>query len=161
MRKLEGNETLDEVVSMFGEQDILHIGSQSNFFFVGTKTEYESDIDGISKSYEEQLQTRLKTAEDEISSTAEKLKNLKIGEDEKTIEYAERVQNIAKRYKYLFSYIPKVKKDIKEFTPLRTRKLKERYKRIKEGYAIIVDGKESGKYWDLSEYKSKGGEEDD
>lgn len=161
MRKLEGNETLDEVVSMFDDGDILHIGSKVAFFFVGTKAEYESDIDGISKSYEEQLQTRLKTAEDEISSTAEKLKNLKIGDDEKTIEYAERVQNIAKRYKYLFSYIPKVKKDIKEFTPLRTRKLKERYKRINEGYAIIVDGKESGKYWDLSEYKSKGGEEDD
>lgn len=49
MNKFIGKK-LNEVISIFPNDVVLHIGSNTCFMFIGNKNEYEKDIESVSKS---------------------------------------------------------------------------------------------------------------
>lgn len=148
--------TLDDTVKSYGKDDVLYIGSQSGFFFIGDKTEYEKRIDDISSKYETALASRLSAAQKDFENMTDKLLYLKKAESETIIEYADRVQRTGKEYKRLHSLLPKIKEEKENFTALRTREVKDSYsKEVEGGFAIIIEGNEIGGYWMKSEWDAE------
>lgn len=56
---------LSDVIDKMPDGEVIHIGSDTGFFFVGSKAEYYRDIDQISQDY-------LQTAHKKIKRTSKK-----------------------------------------------------------------------------------------
>lgn len=145
MDKLIG-EKLSDAISMADDNLIINIGSASAFFFIGTKRDYENKIDKISISFVDYNKELM----DKYKSLIENAIEILIQHESTT---KERVEAIGKLKKYYCPY-KKCEKYLNTYTPLPDRKVKDAYWKIskEDGICIIVDGTESGKYWDKEEW---------
>lgn len=144
----ELNLNLDKCVREFSENDILHIGSQTNYFFVGTKNEYERQIDDISTYYHNFYKRVIKERTKDIYGTVGEIAKLK-----KDCKYKQKLSAKITRLISLYNVKETAEQILKEFKPMRSRKVLEVYLRVqKDGICIIVEGAEQGKYWDKSEW---------
>lgn len=144
----ELNLNLDECVRELSENDILHIGAQTNYFFVGTKTEYEKQIDDISTYYHNFYKRVIEERTKDIYGTVGEIAKLK-----KDFKYKQNLSAKIARLINLYNDKENAEKILKEFKPMRSRKVLDVYLRVqKDGICIIVKGAEQGKYWDKSEW---------
>lgn len=142
--------TLDDVVREYGEDEIIQIGSISGYFFIGTPKEYEEMIDGISKQYEEYFKRRAEETQAELESLCGAVEKEK---DEKTYHYVDRLLKRAMNIVKAHDAAARARQKRRDFTDLRTREIKNRYRLPVGGFkAIIVEGCEIGEYWDKEEW---------
>ena len=151
--KIKG-EALENVVENFkGSDIILHIGAQSGFFFVGTAEEFEKEIDDISDGFIPVLEDKIRNAQRDIELVSKTTIRKDFEEDVET--FSTRLTNAAARLRTALKLIPETRAYIKNYTPIRKRKVKSFNKRIEENtVAIVVEGIENGDYWDRTEWDS-------
>ena len=151
VREIKLDKLVKEIES---DNEVLHIGSGTGFIFIGTRKEYDQQIDGVSKRYYDFYRSIPPAREKSILNTAIEIAKLKRDHRYKS-ELIKKVNKITALYNSKIA----AEDYIKIFKPLRNRKVLEAYPRIqKDGVCIIVEGMEQGKYWDKSEWdKDHGG----
>lgn len=137
---------LDKLVHERPADEIISIGSHDGYFFVGTAAEYEECIDEISAALKERMnrtgQRNAKYFERGLAAAKQKaaVGNMPTPETIKLL--AEAMSSMIKNTAYMA-----------RFKPVREREIVGSYKGIFKGsWKIIVEGDESGKYWDRDEY---------
>lgn len=145
VREIKLDKLVKEIES---DNEVLHIGSGTGFIFIGTRKEYDQQIDGVSKHYYDFYRSIPHAREKSILNTAIEIAKLKRDHKYKS-ELIKKVNKITTLYNSEIA----AEDYIKIFKPLRNRKVLEVYPRIqKDGICIIVEGIEQGRYWDKSEW---------
>lgn len=140
--------TLADVIDKLPDDEVIHIGSNTGFFFVGSKAEYCRDIDQIPQDY-------LQTAHKKLKEHLKRIKNLNEDLRKPVVDFAQtktvqgKIRTAVEKAQYNESYIS-------SFEPIPDRKVIEIYKRLQgDGISVIVTGAENGKYWSAEEYRDK------
>lgn len=146
-KKIKGMR-LSEIIDKVPEDLVLHIGSDTGFFFVGFKSEYYRDIDQISQDYLQMAHKKLKESLKRIKNINEELRKPVVNfAQTKTIQG--KIRTVVEKAQYCENYIS-------AFKPIPERKVVEVYRKVDESeICIVVTGSENGKYWSLEEYKNK------
>lgn len=167
--------TLRELFNKVDDSTVLYIGSNSGFFFIGTKEEYYNDIPKIEKYYYDLFLTRFNNARNRFVDTMKGFKSFMIVcppiPDEKMIaslslnfdEYLKRVNHEVKiqtnKVKNANETMLQAKHIFGSFhAPFLDREVVSVYKKKsagEDGYAVVIKGDEAGRYWLRKEYKTK------
>ena len=147
--------TIDYFMQHIADPNQLYsVGSNSGFFFIGTRSEWNRYIDDLSKKHLKYLRSHRTAAKREAERAQERLdqKPIKLicGKDlEGTIAYLNSVVKIGNRRYIYFNRL------VKAFTPFRTREIKDIYSRTvkADGVNIIVDGLDISDYWMREEFE--------
>lgn len=140
--------TLADVIDNLPDDQVIHIGSDTGFFFVGSKAEYYRDIDQISKDY-------LQTAHKKLKEHLKRIKKLNEDLKKPVVDFAQtktiqgKIRTAVEKAQYNENYIS-------TFEPITDRKVVEIYNRLQGGgICVVVTGAENGKYWSVEEYRDK------
>ena len=147
--------TIDYFIQHIADPNQLYsVGSNSGFFFIGTRSEWNKHIDALSRKHLKCLRSRRTTAKKNAKRAQERLNREPIklicGKDlEGTIAYLNSVVEIGNREYLYFDRL------IKAFTPFRTREIKDIYSRMvkADGTNIIVSGLDTGNFWMREEFE--------
>lgn len=145
---MENKETaLDELVHEQGDEVVICIGSHDGFFFCGTRAEYDADIEQISKRLKERM---LFNAERNFTYFRNKLNSLQLlaaeGETPTSSDLKILIGTLSSHLKNTAMAA--------RFKPVRDREIQESYNGLfGDSLKIIVEGDESGKFWDRDEYQ--------
>lgn len=154
---------LQERIEALEGDPIIHIGSKSSFFFVGTKEEYEKNIDVVSADLLEGLKNSLASMKHDDKLFAHNISELSKFNPEikdeteirRFVTLAKHTCNGIRSAIRRAKSIPETEKNISEFVPVRERYSSEPQNRLQgDGIIIIVQGCETGKYWSYDEYKN-------
>ena len=142
---------INEVIQEMDNETILNIGSESGWFFIGKKEDYEKNIEKISSSYLNNAKEREKKYREKIREANEALSDNKITFDELT--------KMVKRIRTYFPGLKLVEKYINDFIPIKKREVKSIYDKDKkeDGICIVVEGTENGNFWDREEWERENG----
>lgn len=137
---------LSDAMKFFDEETVFHVGAETSFFFVGTKSEFEKDKLMISNKYIDRhrdlIERNQKRIRKEVSRITDQNASKKIIKD--CICNLRRFNNA----------IDKSENYIKTFVPFESRKVIKIYERSqKDGIVMIVEGNEVGGFWDKEEYE--------
>lgn len=69
--------TLQERINEMDDGTVIYIGATTSFIFIGTKEEYERDIDSISKNYHESMVREIERINNDKKQFAEAMKRIK------------------------------------------------------------------------------------
>lgn len=147
--------TIDYFMQHFSDPNQLYsVGSNSGFFFIGTRSEWNRYIDALSRKRLKYLRSQRTTAKKNAKRAQERLdqKPIKLifGKNlEETIAYLNSVVETGNRQYLYFDRL------IKAFTPFRTREIKDIYSRMvkADGTNIIVSGLDTGNFWMREEFE--------
>ena len=147
--------TIDYFMQHIADPNQLYsVGSNSGFFFIGTRSEWNKYIDDLSKKHLKSLRSHRTAAKRNAKRAQERLdqKPIKLicGKNlEETIAYLNSVVKIGNREYLYFDRL------IKAFTPFRTREIKDIYSRMvkADGTNIIVGGLDTGNFWMREEFE--------
>ena len=147
--------TIDYFMQHIADPNQLYsIGSNSGFFFIGTRSEWNRYIDALSRKRPKYLRSHRTAAKRNAKRAQERLdqKPIKLicGKNlEETIAYLNSVVKIGNREYLYFDRL------IKAFTPFRTREIKDIYSRMvkADGTNIIVGGLDTGNFWMREEFE--------
>ena len=147
--------TIDYFMQHFaGPNQLYSVGSNSGFFFIGTRSEWNRYIDDLSKKHLKYLKSHRTAAKRNAKRAQERLdqKPIKLicGKNlEETIAYLNSVVKIGNRRYIYFNRL------VKAFIPFRTREIKDIYSRTvkADGVNIIVDGLDISDYWMREEFE--------
>ena len=147
--------TIDYFMQHFADPNTLYsVGSNSGFFFIGTRSEWNRYIDALSRKRLKYLRSHRTAAKKNAKRAQERLdqKPIKLicGKNlEETIAYLNSVVEIGNREYLYFDRL------IKAFTPFRTREIKDIYSRMvkADGTNIIVSGLDTGNFWMREEFE--------
>lgn len=137
---------LDDEIKYMPDDVILHIGSRTGFLFVGDKNRYYFDIKKVNSDMIKTQEAIAETAKRKLYCEIRKLivPGIKDKDAKKCVG----------KIRVYYDTETASRKYISDFIPLGQRKIIEIYPRLqRDGIVIIVEGAESGKYWDLKEYK--------
>ena len=147
--------TIDYFMQHIADPNQLYsVGSNSGFFFIGTRSEWNRYIDALSRKRLKCLRSQRTTAKKNAKRAQERLdqKPIKLicGKNlEETIAYLNSVVETGNRQYLYFDRL------IKAFTPFRTREIKDIYSRMvkADGTNIIVGGLDTGNFWMREEFE--------
>ena len=147
--------TIDYFMQHIADPNTLYsVGSNSGFFFIGTRSEWNRYIDALSRKRLKYLRSHRTAAKRNTKRTQERLdqKPIKLicGKNlEETIAYLNSVVETGNREYLYFDRL------IKAFTPFRTREIKDIYSRMvkADGTNIIVGGLDTGNFWMREEFE--------
>lgn len=171
---MKATKTLTQQIAELEDDQIIHIGAKCNFFFCGTKAEYETDIDAISNQLLAEMQeVRRNLLRDKIrfyelwgqlsgrmASILADPGAVLAPDDQKAYSRAAQLANsltvLLKRMPSVNRRIPVLEQNIKEFKPVRERTVLDFYPRLEDGAGvnIIVEGCETGHFWTVDEYRN-------
>lgn len=147
--------TVDYFMQHIADPNQLYsVGSNSGFFFIGTRSEWSRYIDALSRKRLKYLRSHRTAVKRNAERAKERLdqKPIKLicGKNlEETIAYLNSVVEIGNREYLYFDRL------IKAFTPFRTREIKDIYSRMvkADGTNIIVSGLDTGNFWMREEFE--------
>ena len=147
--------TIDYFMQHIADPNQLYsVGSNSGFFFIGTRSEWNRYIDALSRKRLKYLKSHRTAAKRKAKRAQERLNwepvKLIFGKDlEGTIAYLNSVVIKGSRQYAHFNRL------IKAFTPFRTREIKDIYSRMvkADGTNIIVGGLDTGNFWMREEFE--------
>ena len=147
--------TIDYFMQHIADPNQLYsVGSNSGFFFIGTRSEWNRYIDALSRKRLKYLRSHRTAAKKNAKRAQERLdqKPIKLicGKNlEETIAYLNSVVETGNREYLYFDRL------IKAFTPFRTREIKDIYSRMvkADGTNIIVGGLDTGNFWMREEFE--------
>ena len=140
---------LSEAVAEMDEDTILHIGSSSGYVFVGNKALCNALMDGISEDYHKFFERSRRSSLRKIKRYADIIESLDVG----VWDYLRRVEQIVFKIHTISDYVIKTCKILRDFMPMMDRTVIDAYERLQgDGIIIIINGSESGKYWDKEEW---------
>ncbi len=138
---------------------LLHIGSQSAFFLIGTPEVCAKLLDEISDECFKEFRRYVDETNSKLKYIPEKIKALehRLNENEITlVEFAQGLTRISGEEIKTMLYLRSGTKKVDTFIPMRTRDVKDCYvKEFEPGIAIIVGGDEVGKYWSVDEWNRR------
>ena len=147
--------TIDYFMQHIADPNQLYsVGSNSGFFFIGTRSEWNRYIDDLSRKRLKYLRSHRTAAKKNAKRAQERLdqKPIKLicGKNlEETIAYLNSVVETGNREYLYFDRL------IKAFAPFRTREIKDIYSRMvkADGTNIIVSGLDTGNFWMREEFE--------
>lgn len=146
-KKIKGMR-LSEVIDNLPEDLVLHIGSDTGFFFIGNNVEFYRDVGQIESEY-------LQTAHKRLKENLKRIKNLTEELKKPRVDFAQ-TKIVSGKIKTAVEKAQCSEKYLSEFKPIKSREVVSEYKKSNEpGICIIVTGSENGKYWSWEEYKNK------
>lgn len=162
--------TLQQRVNALEGNPVIFIGSQSGFFFIGTKEEYEANIDAVSEflftDMKEKLYEMQRKNNDFYGYLSEIIKIDPETKDENELkkigELARRINTSTATTIKRNRWIPETEENIRNFKNVRERISMPPEDRLQgDGIIITVEGVEKGRYWFYEEYKTGVVPEDD
>lgn len=149
---MSNKKTLDETVHNFVDAKfILHIGSDSGFFFIGNLKDYDEQIDDISRAWGDYYRAKLDSSKIRIDRLM--TEPIIAHKGEKPIEFSERLIRMGETLKNEVSTKSKLQPRVEHYKNMRERSVIDIYERDEENtLAIIVTGTEHGGFWDKSEW---------
>lgn len=142
--------TLDDVMKEIPDDEVVHIGSGSSFLFIGTKEDYARDIKKVSAKCIRDAKRVLDEVHQQIKRDIKALINPNITVRE--------LPDLLCRLRGRVEDAEKMEAYLKKFVAISKRTVKEAYPSIVEdGIVLIIEGREVGKYWMLSEYRRDNG----
>lgn len=166
--------TLGEFLDKQDPETVLYIGANGgNFFFIGTKDQYQKDIPDIEKQLYKTALKRLNESRSQFIDYLGKgtipiqpidFKSWTDGLLPDAVKRYERhaqtaAINAIQRFKTVQkSYITALNRMRKQHFPLTDREVLDVTEKIlpdEAGYAVIISGDESGRYWFRKEYDQK------
>lgn len=160
---------LDEFVKLQDDKTIIAIGASSGFVFIGTKAQYEDEIDKAYKRAQTNARDLLRDAENRIEALRrdgfdDVNAHINIPESDEELPEAFKqmratADNLIRKAQLLRSYVDKFDSAVRsrkraQFTlsapAYRDREVKESYRAIRQGQInVIIEGVECGRYWTL------------
>lgn len=138
---------------------LLHIGSRSAFFLIGTPEVCAKLLDEISDECFEEFRRYVDETKGNLKYIPKKIKDLerRLNRNEITlVEFAQEFTRISGEEIKLASYLRSGTKKVDMFIPMRERDVTDCYvKEFEPGIAIIVGGDEVGKYWSVDEWNRR------
>lgn len=150
--------TLQKALRQFNSEEVLHIGSKSAFFFIGTMNQLNDEIEELNKDWETHYRETLKSSKITLNNMLNNppkpdvvVKKMvwKDGRHfEKTFSYEEQVDIYNAKIATCKSSIETAEKQYKAWKPFEEREVLHVYRTInKDGLIIILKGYESGDLW--------------
>lgn len=140
---------LDELRQKISSDDtILSVGSKSGYMFIGTRQDYDREIDAISAEVRTVFKDKLEAIEASIQSLRIAIAAGRARKDTMSPDMMrKRLAELEKKQQMFIEAIA-------TFKPLRERKVIDLYPRINpdDGLCVIVEGKEVGEAWCKEEY---------
>lgn len=137
------------------DDELIYVGCESGWFFIGTKKEFNKDISMVTEKYRRRYENAFNNAKKDIEGTRIRLPEFKEDISDEAWELNCKFEAI-KLYKSIemkFDKYYRTKNRHLTFTDFETREVVDSYKKdIYPGTAIIVKGKDSGDYWTREEY---------
>ena len=137
------------------DDDIFCLGSKTNFFFIGTKSDWERDKPEIEQWCSEftraDLDNAIEAWERRIFCGLPKLENFSTREKwaKEAFDCVQTLNNLQKR-------LINCRRAVNGYKPVERRMVVEEYDRELDGaHVILLSGTEVGKYWTREEYISK------
>ena len=154
-------------------EGIIAIGASSGFIFIGTREQYEEEIDKAYKKAVTGAKETLKDAEarlealkrggfndieicrsipetTDVTELSETFAEWRFSAD-KLEKYAKLLKAFTERYESAAKSKARAER-ILSSKPYREREIKEKYKAIRKGQTnIIIEGDENGRFWSLDE----------
>lgn len=144
--------TLDQAVQKYrGTDAVLHIGSSSGFYFIGTAEEYEREINALSVSWKKYFKDAATDCDNLVynaTSYVSVVPGVTTPEDlvQMLKEKEHQVSVLAERQKAYHTRVD-------TFIPFRRRTVAEEYQRMEpDTMAIITTGDEMGPFWDARDW---------
>lgn len=144
----------------------IYIGAVTNFFYIGYFNEAKKGVLKVDGIYFKKLRRTLSTLKKNLENAPANLENskrrlnealsVKKPDPDKVNSIKETISYYEKIIKYNPNKIKKLENQIITYTPFLNRRIKEVYKKTypnEEGLAIIIEGNETGRYWNYSECK--------
>lgn len=153
---------LDDAIERFrveAPDALLHIGSRSAFFLIGTPAECAKLLDEISDECLEEFRRYVDETNGKLKYIPKKIKDLerRLNENKITlVEFAQEFTRISGEEIKTMLYLRSGTKKVDMFIPMRERDVKDCYvKEFEPGIAIVVGGDEVGKYWSVDEWNRR------
>lgn len=138
---------------------LLHIGSQSAFFLIGTPEVCAKLLDEISDECFKEFKRYVDETNSKLKYIPKKIKALerRLNENEITlVEFAQEFTRISGEEIKTMLYLRSGTKKVDMFIPMRERYITDCYvKEFEPGVAIVVGGDEVGKYWSVDEWNRR------
>lgn len=138
---------------------LLHIGSRSAFFLIGTPEACAKLLDEISDECFKEFQRYVTETNDKLKYIPKKIKDLERrlnGNEITLVEFAQEFTRISGEEIKTMSYLRSGTKKVDMFIPMKKRNVTDCYvKEFEPGIAIIVGGDEVGKYWSVDEWNRR------
>ena len=153
---------LKNAIKELGENDIFYLGSKTNFFFIGTKAEWERDQEEVEQWCHEFTDNEVINARENWERTifAGLPDRSKYATYEKWAEDCEAtISKLGRAQKRMIM----ARRAAKAYRPVINRAVVEGYDRTvpgEPGKIFIVSGTEVGRYWSRDEYINKTGVDD-
>ncbi len=150
--------TLQKFISEQDNDVRFYIGTSAGtgFIFIGTKEDFEKEIDALSETRLTEMKKSLKDSIPELKMMVKKGAPGQDDDSPLSKDYCEKIASYGRTLANLAKRVVDLPKEIKEFVPYRDRKVRKTYQKdsIPEeiGTAIIIEGNDPGKYWLYSEY---------
>lgn len=143
---------LDEFMKSVDENQVFAIGSKSQYFFIGTKEEYERDIDTIAELHYENMKARKKLSENNIAKCQA---GLTWDGTQDLMEYSKELIHLGNSLQKSLRTLAMLDEALDNYVPIRERKLKDKYKSCQPDCRtnyVVVEGGEQGSFWLREEY---------
>jgi len=141
---------------------VLHIGSKTGYFFIGTKDEYYADIDQINNDYIKRIKATIYKYQtlfkpnDKPKPYEEWVSHRKYNdesEETKRIDYNSYLLKREKNKQCVVDNLPKQQNKLDHWIDIDDREVLDVYPRIQEdGIVVIVEGDEIEEYYYRQEY---------
>lgn len=148
----EEKRTLSEVIETMPEDEIIFLGSQTLWFYVGEAKELKKLHKAIDRQLHDTLQRQITKCKENIFKTCRSF-ILAADRESKTVKDIEsKSRYLAMQYNEMFHFI-KLRDNQK---PIMEREVKMTYE-LEDGTAIVLEGEETGDYCDMDEWLGKYG----
>ena len=150
---MEEKRTLSEVIETMPEDEIIFLGSQRLWFYVGEANELKKLHKAIDRQLYDTLQRQITKCKEKIFMTCRSF-ILAADRELKTVKDIEaKSMYLALQYNEMFHFI-ELRDNQK---PIMEREVKMTYERIDDGTAIVLEGEETGDYSYMDEWIAKHG----
>lgn len=146
---MNGKKLID-VLQEINPDEIVHIGAETGFFYVGKASDAINSIDDISKCFFAELKSKRDSCLNKLEENLKRIPN----RNENSYDWIKRIKEYIELITKTYSSVENYNDNIKRFKRIKNRDVIEKYDRIqKDGVIIIISGTERGDYWDHEEYK--------
>ena len=142
-------ELLIDVLLKINPDVVVHIGSKSSFFCICSAQELIRNIDDISEKVHSDWKESYEKHRRNLERT---LQNMPEFSESGIKEYESLMDSWTNKVMIQIQSLKIDEANIKEFIPLKERKVKDTYERMsQDGICVILEGNEIGKYWSIDE----------
>lgn len=160
--------TLEQKLKELNPKELVFIGANSAFFFIGTPKDFEEQRDGLNADWTDKFAKSLRNAENllethkaskpkktDVPTTKKVWNNIdnQIKVERAVVEYAEKLKDWEKKKEVLERSVATRYETLYNFTDFGSRQVINCYRNMNnDANIVIVEGEEASRFWFYEEY---------